>query len=31
MKGDPLKDIAVLQNVEVVVKGGMLFKMTMAE
>jgi imidazolonepropionase-like amidohydrolase len=26
VKGDPLKDITVLQNVEVVVKGGMLFK-----
>jgi imidazolonepropionase-like amidohydrolase len=26
VKGDPLKDIRVLQNVEVVVKGGMLFK-----
>ena len=31
VKGDPLKDISVLQNVEVVVKGGLLFKMTMAE
>ena len=30
VKGDPLKDISVLQNVEVVVKGGLLFKMTMA-
>jgi imidazolonepropionase-like amidohydrolase len=26
VKGDPLKDISVLQNVAVVVKGGMLFK-----
>jgi imidazolonepropionase-like amidohydrolase len=26
VKGDPLKDIGVLQNVDVVVKGGMLFK-----
>jgi imidazolonepropionase-like amidohydrolase len=26
VKGDPLADIALLQNVEVVVKGGMLFK-----
>jgi imidazolonepropionase-like amidohydrolase len=26
MRGDPLRDIAVLQNVEVVVKGGMLLK-----
>jgi imidazolonepropionase-like amidohydrolase len=26
VKGDPLKDIGVLQNVEVVVKGGMLLK-----
>lgn len=26
VKGDPLQDIAVLQNVSVVVKGGMLFK-----
>ena len=31
VKGDPLQDIRVLQNVAVVVKGGMLFKMTMAE
>jgi len=31
VKGDPLKDISVLQNVEVVVKGGLLFKMTMAQ
>src|SRR6187455_2576665 len=31
VKGDPLKDISVLQKVEVVVKGGLLFKMTMAE
>jgi imidazolonepropionase-like amidohydrolase len=31
VKGDPLKDISVLQNVEVVVKGGLLFKMRMAE
>jgi imidazolonepropionase-like amidohydrolase len=30
VKGDPLKDVSVLQNVEVVVKGGLLFKMTMA-
>jgi imidazolonepropionase-like amidohydrolase len=27
VKGDPLKDISVLQNVAVVVKGGMLFKL----
>ena len=26
VKGDPLKDISVLQNVAVVVKGGLLFK-----
>jgi imidazolonepropionase-like amidohydrolase len=26
VKGDPLADITLLQNVEVVVKGGMLFK-----
>jgi imidazolonepropionase-like amidohydrolase len=26
VKGDPLKDISVLQNVQVVVKGGLLFK-----
>ena len=26
VQGDPLKDIGVLQNVEVVVKGGLLFK-----
>jgi imidazolonepropionase-like amidohydrolase len=26
VKGDPLKEIAVLQQVDVVVKGGMLFK-----
>jgi imidazolonepropionase-like amidohydrolase len=26
VKGDPLQDISVLQNVEVVVKGGLLFK-----
>ena len=26
VKGDPLQDISVLQNVAVVVKGGMLFK-----
>jgi imidazolonepropionase-like amidohydrolase len=26
VKGDPLQDIGLLQNVEVVVKGGMLFK-----
>jgi imidazolonepropionase-like amidohydrolase len=26
VKGDPLKDIAVLQDVAVVVKGGLLFK-----
>ena len=31
VKGDPLKDISVLQHVEVVVKGGLLFKMTMAQ
>ena len=31
VKGDPLKDISVLQNIEVVVKGGLLFKMTMAQ
>ena len=31
VKGDPLEDISVLQNVEVVVKGGLLFKMSMAE
>jgi imidazolonepropionase-like amidohydrolase len=31
VKGDPLNDISVLQEVEVVVKGGLLFKMTMAE
>jgi imidazolonepropionase-like amidohydrolase len=31
VKGDPLKDISLLQNVEVVVKGGLLFKMTTAE
>jgi imidazolonepropionase-like amidohydrolase len=31
VKGDPLMDISVLQNVEVVVKGGLLFKMTMAQ
>ena len=31
VKGDPLKDISVLQNVEVVVKGRLLFKMSMAE
>jgi imidazolonepropionase-like amidohydrolase len=26
VKGDPLQNIAVLENVDVVVKGGMLFK-----
>jgi len=31
VKGDPLKDISVLENVEVVVKGGLLFKLTMAQ
>ncbi len=31
VKGDPLKDIGLLQNVEVVVKGGLLFKMTAAQ
>ena len=31
VKGDPLKDITVLQNVEVVVKGGLLFKLTSAQ
>jgi imidazolonepropionase-like amidohydrolase len=30
VKGDPLKDISVLQNVEVVVKGGLLFKLATA-
>jgi imidazolonepropionase-like amidohydrolase len=31
VKGDPLKDISVLENVEVVVKGGLLFKLTTAK
>ena len=31
VKGDPLKDISVLENVEVVVKGGLLFKLTTAQ
>jgi imidazolonepropionase-like amidohydrolase len=26
VKGDPLKDIAQLQHIDVVIKGGMLFK-----
>jgi imidazolonepropionase-like amidohydrolase len=31
VKGDPLQDISVLQHVEVVVKGGLLFKLTTAK
>jgi len=31
VKGDPLKDISVLQHVEVVVKGGLLFKLNSAQ
>jgi len=26
VKGDPLEDISILENVDVVLKGGLLFK-----